>query len=692
MKSKHIDEISPTTKSSYKFIEPKRIIRLGLARDGLYTILGLTPSATSADIKQAYRRMARDFHPDKRSLFKDKFNIDTTEAELTECFKYISAASYLSDPSDRAKYDSYTKNAPSEAEIQVKASNSQSTKKASPNQSTKQGSASSPDYWFERFYKEARQNKIDKLRSALEKVGMSSLGEILDDRIIRLGDLTAQLADAGLLNPDNLSKMMYLFSTDNPEGLPYKCIRILDNIFETLSEHRGLFTQANLDTLLSLGDENRLNELNTLTKLISEKQSLDQDVFDRSLALVYTMEVLDRRTPYSHASICISIFQKIEKSIKLTPKQVVLIFEYQKPIDHFTKSIFEGPGQAEFWQLFFENAPELFDFLYNLKKGCSSMYFNDMDWQNLGFAAQVFFTLKRAGIESTVHHFLPTQYMHQMYLLIRILESRGLLNRENAKRLLATNSAPHNRLLYYKAGKRFDRLPKEFKTNDNFLKVIHAPEKYAQLIPLFVFSDRYDAAADKIRRDIEVTSIHNMFEHSDVLISQLASTQLTVISELTISAQSADLQLGFHRKMEQHLMQVLKQSLAARQLVSPAIENLVPIIEVVDANDSQNNQQTIAGDLNSPALVMPYSNMAFFLKGLCVSLLICALTMLILSYAAPGVALHLGMVLQGSLKALPYMAGTTALASLVGLFALNQRNPNLEPSANNPLQQGRSLM
>ena len=183
-----------------------------------------------------------------------------------------------------------------------------------------------------------------------------------------------------------------------------------------------------------------------------------------------------------------------------------------------------------------------------------------------------------------------------------------------------------------------------------------------------------------------------MFEHSDVLISQLASTQLTVISELTISAQSADLQLGFHRKMEQHLMQVLKQSLAARQLVSPAIENLVPIIEVVDANDSQNNQQTIAGDLNSPALVMPYSNMAFFLKGLCVSLLICALTMLILSYAAPGVALHLGMVLQGSLKALPYMAGTTALASLVGLFALNQRNPNLEPSANNPLQQGRSLM
>ena len=88
-------------------------------------------------------------------------------------------------------------------------------------------------------------------------------------------------------------------------------------------------------------------------------------------------------------------------------------------------------------------------------------------------------------------------------------------------------------------------------------------------------------------------------------------------------------------------------------------------------------------------MVTPY-NMTFFLKCLCLSLLVCALTLLILSYAAPGVALNLGLVLHCSVKTLQYAAGTGALVSLVGLFALNQREPNT-PLNTNVQQQAPSM-
>ena len=64
----------------------------------LYEVLGVTPEASPDDIKKAYRKLARESHPDA--------NPDDPEAEAR--FKDLSAAyEILSDPDKRARYDRY---------------------------------------------------------------------------------------------------------------------------------------------------------------------------------------------------------------------------------------------------------------------------------------------------------------------------------------------------------------------------------------------------------------------------------------------------------------------------------------------------------------------------------------------------------------------------------------------------------
>src|SRR6266542_4870734 len=62
----------------------------------LYEVLGVTRAASEEDIKRAYRRMARELHPD----------VNRHDPQAEERFKEVGAAyEVLSDPAKRRQYD-----------------------------------------------------------------------------------------------------------------------------------------------------------------------------------------------------------------------------------------------------------------------------------------------------------------------------------------------------------------------------------------------------------------------------------------------------------------------------------------------------------------------------------------------------------------------------------------------------------
>ena len=63
-----------------------------------YSVLGVERDATEADIKRAYRGLARKFHPD---VAEDKTSAETRFKEINEAYEI------LSDPQKRQHYDRY---------------------------------------------------------------------------------------------------------------------------------------------------------------------------------------------------------------------------------------------------------------------------------------------------------------------------------------------------------------------------------------------------------------------------------------------------------------------------------------------------------------------------------------------------------------------------------------------------------
>ena len=67
-----------------------------MANKDYYSIMGVSRNATDKEIKQAYRRLARKYHPD----------VNPGDKAAEEKFKEINEANdVLSDPEKRKKYD-----------------------------------------------------------------------------------------------------------------------------------------------------------------------------------------------------------------------------------------------------------------------------------------------------------------------------------------------------------------------------------------------------------------------------------------------------------------------------------------------------------------------------------------------------------------------------------------------------------
>src|SRR5271156_3924794 len=76
---------------------PKSRLRTPMARD-LYEVLGVGKSASADEIKKAYRKLARQFHPDRNPGDKQA---ETKFKEVQEAYDV------LSDTDKRSKYDRF---------------------------------------------------------------------------------------------------------------------------------------------------------------------------------------------------------------------------------------------------------------------------------------------------------------------------------------------------------------------------------------------------------------------------------------------------------------------------------------------------------------------------------------------------------------------------------------------------------
>lgn len=109
-----------------------------------YKILGVAKSASEAEIKKAYRKLARKYHPDLNPSDK------TAEAK----FKEINEANeVLGDPENRKKYDKYGKDWKHAEEFE-KAQKSQQSRGGSQQQHYSSGGSSTGDYsdFFESMF------------------------------------------------------------------------------------------------------------------------------------------------------------------------------------------------------------------------------------------------------------------------------------------------------------------------------------------------------------------------------------------------------------------------------------------------------------------------------------------------------------------------------------------------------------
>lgn len=69
-----------------------------------YSVLGVSKDATADELKRAYRKLAKQYHPDAQHTEEDKKNAEAKFKEINEAY------SVLSDENKRAQYDRFGSN------------------------------------------------------------------------------------------------------------------------------------------------------------------------------------------------------------------------------------------------------------------------------------------------------------------------------------------------------------------------------------------------------------------------------------------------------------------------------------------------------------------------------------------------------------------------------------------------------
>lgn len=80
-----------------------------------YTVLGIDPSASEQEIRHAYRKLAKKFHPDSLSGFGDAERF----REVQEAFEYISSHPRGPSPVDPADFVTPSEASPENTEVKV---------------------------------------------------------------------------------------------------------------------------------------------------------------------------------------------------------------------------------------------------------------------------------------------------------------------------------------------------------------------------------------------------------------------------------------------------------------------------------------------------------------------------------------------------------------------------------------------